>query len=46
MGYTNYWKPNTAKIDTTKETVRFALKPHKVFIFNKETEERLYFEVK
>ena len=29
------------KIDTTKETVRFALKPHKVFIFNKETEERL-----
>ena len=29
------------KIDTTRETVRFALKPHKVFIFNKETEERL-----
>ncbi|MCM1047308.1 MAG: ABC transporter ATP-binding protein [Clostridiales bacterium] len=30
------------KIDTTKETVRFALKPSKVFIFNKYTEERLY----
>jgi len=29
------------KVDTTKETVCFALKPHKVFIFNKETEERL-----
>ena len=30
------------KIDTTKETVRFSLKPHKVFIFHKETEERLF----
>lgn len=27
------------------ETVRFALKPHKVFLFNSETEERIYFEV-
>ena len=27
------------------ETVRFALKPHKVFLFNTETEERIYFEV-
>ncbi len=34
------------KVDTTKDTVHFALKPHKVFIFNKETEERIYFEVK
>ena len=34
------------KIDTTKETVRYSLKPHKVFLFNKETEERIYFEVK
>ena len=34
------------KIDTTKETVRFSLKAHKVFIFNKETEERIHFEVK
>ena len=33
------------KIDVTAGTVRFSLKPHKVFIFNKETEERLYFEV-
>ena len=34
------------KIDSTKETVRFSLKSHKVFIFNKETEERIRFEVK
>ena len=34
------------KIDTTCETVRFAVKPHKFFLFNKETEERIYFEVK
>ena len=32
------------KIDTSKETVSFSLKPHKVFIFSKETEERLRFE--
>ena len=30
------------KVDTTSETVRFSLKPHKVFIFHKETEERLF----
>ena len=34
------------KVDTTKEIVRFSLKPHKVFVFNKETEERIRFEVK
>lgn len=34
------------KVDASKGTVSFSLKPHKVFIFNKETEERLYFEVK
>ena len=33
------------KVDVTKETVRYSLKSHKVFIFNKETEERIYFEV-
>ena len=27
-------------------TVSYSLKPHKVFLFNKETEERVYFEVK
>ncbi len=27
----------------TGETVRFAIKPHKLFVFNKETEERIYF---
>ena len=32
------------QVDTSKETVRFALKPNKVHIFNKETEERIYFE--
>ena len=34
------------KVDTTKETVGYNLKPHKVFIFNKETEERIRCEVK
>ena len=34
------------KIDTTKETIRYNVKPHKFFIFSKETEERIYFEVK
>ena len=30
------------KVDTSSETVRFSLKSHKVFVFNKETEERLF----
>ena len=30
------------KVDTTSETVSFSLKSHKVFVFNKETEERLF----
>ena len=34
------------KIDTSKEEVCFSLKAHKVFVFNKETEERIRFEVK
>lgn len=34
------------KVDTEKETVRFMVKSHKMFLFNKETEERIYFEVK
>ena len=34
------------KVDTSKETVRYSVKPHKLFLFNKETEERIYFEVK
>ena len=34
------------KVDMNKATVNFSLKPHKVFIFNKENEERIYFEVK
>jgi multiple sugar transport system ATP-binding protein len=28
-----------------QKTIRYALKPHKVFLFDKETEERIYFEV-
>ena len=32
------------KVDVGNATVRFALMPHKVFIFDKETEERIYFE--
>ena len=31
------------KVDETAETVSYTLKPHKVFLFNKETEERIYF---
>ena len=34
------------KVDSEQETVRFSVKPHKLFLFNKETEERLRFEVK
>ena len=34
------------KIDAEQETVRFSVKPHKIFLFSKETEERIYFEVK
>ena len=32
------------QVDLSKEYVRFSLKPNKVHIFNKETEERIYFE--
>ena len=31
------------KVDMTAENVKYALKAHKVFIFDKETEERIYF---
>jgi multiple sugar transport system ATP-binding protein len=34
------------KVDPNAETVKFNIKPHKFFLFNKETEERIYFEVK
>ncbi len=34
------------KVDTSVATVSYSLKSHKVFIFNKENEERIYFEVK
>ena len=30
------------KIDINSEVVKFSLKPHKVFIFNKQTQERIY----
>ncbi len=33
------------KIDPEAGTVRFSVKPHKIFLFNKETEDRIYFEV-
>ncbi len=33
------------KISKEFETIRFSLKPHKVFLFDSETEERIYFEV-
>ena len=34
------------KVDTTKDTVRYSIKPNKLFLFKKDTEERIYFEVK
>ena len=34
-----------AGIDAAAENVSYSLKPHKVFIFDKESEERIYFEV-
>ena len=34
------------KIDRDSEFITFALKPHKVFLFNKETEVRIYPENK
>ena len=34
------------KVDITAQTVKYNIKPHKIFVFNKETEERIYIEVK
>lgn len=34
------------RLDLAQQTVRFNVKPHKVFLFSKETEERIEFEVK
>jgi len=34
------------KIDIAAEYVNYKVKPHKIFIFNKKTEERIRFEVK
>ena len=34
------------KVDATKDTVRYSIKPNKLFVFKKDTEERIYFEVK
>ena len=31
------------KVNESSDTVRFSLKPHKVFLFDKETEKRIYF---
>ena len=33
------------KIDVANVTIKYNLKPHKVFLFNADTEERIYFEV-
>ena len=34
------------KVDLSKATVSYRIKPHKFFLFNKETEERIRYEVK
>ena len=33
-------------LDLSSGTIRYNIKPHKLFIFNKETEERIYFQVR
>jgi len=33
-------------VDVTQATVRYNVKPHKLFVFNKETEERISLEMK
>ena len=33
------------KVDLASKTVRYNIKPHKLFLFNKETEERIYFDL-
>lgn len=30
-----------SRVDTTQESIRFALKPHKVFLFHRDTQVRL-----
>lgn len=35
--------PTDHKVDITKESINFAVVPHKVFLFSKETEERIHF---
>ncbi len=35
-----------AGVDHDAETVRFSVKPHKLFLFDKESEKRIRFEVK
>ena len=34
------------KVDTSSPVVRFNVKPHKFFLFNRATEERIWYEVK
>ena len=34
------------KVDVTRQSVSYRVKPHKFFLFNKETEERIRYEVK
>ena len=34
------------KVDLSSQTVRYNIKPHKLFLFHKETEERIVYEVK
>ena len=37
---------NAVMVDVTAKAIRYNLKAHKLFVFNKETEERIRFEVK
>lgn len=38
--------PSDVKVDVSNKVVAYNIKPHKIFLFDKETEERIRFEVK
>lgn len=35
--------PSDSRLDSSADTVKFSLKPHKVYLFDKKTEKRIYF---
>ena len=37
--------PSDTELDASSDTVKFNLKPHKVYLFDKQTEKRIYFDL-